>query len=154
MPEAVEKNNKKIYLRNVSENDIDLLFAWANDPLVRANSFSTEPIPYEDHKKWFSNLIKDENRRQYILMEDEEAVGQIRFSINGEEAEIGYSISPAKRGCGYGQILLELAKTRLKEDRPKVTKLTGRVKKGNRASEACFEKCGFAKVSGRFEYNY
>ena len=154
MPEAFEKNNKKIYLRNVSENDIDLLFAWANDPLVRANSFSTEPIPYEDHKKGFSDLINDEDRRQYILMEDDEAAGQIRFNISGEEAEIGYSVSPEKRGCGYGQILLELAKTKLKEDRPEVTKLIGRVKKGNRASEACFEKCGFAKVSGRFDSNY
>lgn len=154
MPELIEKNNKKLYLRDVCKEDIDILFAWANDPVVRANSFNTEQIPYEDHKKWFSKLINDENRRQYFLMEDEEAVGQIRFSIDGKEAEIGYSISPEKRGCGYGQIILELAKTRLKEDRPDVTKLIGRVKEGNHASRTCFKKCGFTEVSGRFEYNY
>ena len=154
MPETIEKNNKNLYLRNVRKDDIDLLFAWAKDPVVRANSFNTEQIPYEDHKKWFSKLINDENQRQYILMEDDEEVGQIRFTISGEEAEIGYSISPEKRGCGYGRIILELAKTRLKEDRPDVLKLIGRVKEGNHASESCFKKCSFSEVSGQFEYNY
>ena len=46
------------YLRKATIEDMDLLFQWANDPVVRKNSFSTAEISYEEHTKWYHNLLK------------------------------------------------------------------------------------------------
>jgi len=36
-----------VFLRKATLSDIDLLYEWANDPVVRENSFSTESISYD-----------------------------------------------------------------------------------------------------------
>ena len=36
------------------ENDCSLIYNLSNDPLVRSNSFNSEPIIYENHVKWFN----------------------------------------------------------------------------------------------------
>ena len=52
------KNN--FYLRDASEADMDLLYKWVNDPVVRQNAFHTEPISYTEHISWFQRILKDE----------------------------------------------------------------------------------------------
>ena len=44
-------------VENTSE-DCNLIYNLSNDPLVRANSFNSEPIIYENHVKWFNKVIK------------------------------------------------------------------------------------------------
>jgi len=46
-------------LREVSDKDCMLIWEWSNNPDVRAVSFSQEPIPYEDHVKWFKSKLND-----------------------------------------------------------------------------------------------
>lgn len=41
--------------------DCSLIYNLSNDPLVRANSFISEPIIYENHVKWFNKVINDSN---------------------------------------------------------------------------------------------
>lgn len=36
------------------ENDCSLIYNLSNDPLVRSNSFNSEPIFYENHVRWFN----------------------------------------------------------------------------------------------------
>ena len=57
------------YLRKATIEDMDLLFQWANDSVVRKNSFSTAEISYEEHMKWYHNLLKREDCMQYIYMD-------------------------------------------------------------------------------------
>ena len=40
------------YLRLAEMEDMDLLFTWANEEMVRKNSFSTRKITYEEHVIW------------------------------------------------------------------------------------------------------
>lgn len=122
---------------------MDLLYRWANDPAVRSNSFQTEPIPYEVHRKWFAGIMAREDVIQFILMEDETPVGQIRLNVEGNDAEIGYSIAPEYRGRGYGRRLLQLAEEKVRSEYPAIHRLTGKVKPGNAASSGAFEKEGF-----------
>ena len=35
----------------VKESDVTLLYEWRNDSLVRKNSFNSDEIKFEDHKK-------------------------------------------------------------------------------------------------------
>ena len=131
----------KFYLRKACEEDMNLLFEWANDPKVRQNAFHTEAIPYEEHQKWFYGLMKDEKRVQYIFMEENKPVGQIRFTIEGDEAVIGYSIASGMRGKGYGrklcELLFEIAKLQ------NIHRIISLITEENTSSKIFHEKIGF-----------
>ena len=78
-------------------------------------------------------------------MQDDEAVGQIRITIHGENAEIGYSICASKRGMGHGKKLLQLACEKVSQDLPEIKKLTAKVKPNNTVSKRALLKTGFEK---------
>ena len=80
------------YLRNATIEDRDLLFEWANDAVVRKNSFSTEKISYEEHVNWYNKILDRDDCVQYIYMDGDCPVGQVRITLKDDEAEIGYSI--------------------------------------------------------------
>ncbi|MCD8039666.1 MAG: UDP-2,4-diacetamido-2,4,6-trideoxy-beta-L-altropyranose hydrolase [Lachnospiraceae bacterium] len=132
--------------RKVRPSDVDLLYEWANDKAVRANSFNTEQIPYESHVKWFAGILDAETVYQYILCEDGIPVGQLRLNTDGENAVISFSVSPERRGEGLGSAMLKMLPEQIRKDKiTGVTKLTGMVKRENAASAAAFEKCGYTR---------
>lgn len=132
-----------IYLREALQSDVDLLYEWANDPNVRQNSFQSEEIPYETHLEWFDCMMGNKDIAQYILMDGEEPVGQIRLIINGSEAEIGYSISSHHRRKGYGRMILRLILEEANLKFPEVQKLVAKVKPENIVSKKLFESEGY-----------
>ena len=142
-----------VFLRKATMNDMDLIYEWANDPLVRANSFKTENILYEDHVKWFNSIMLDDTVVQFVLMEDDMPVGQIRLNIKGSEAEIGYSISDDCRGQGYGNKILDLVSQEVKEKYPYIRKLVAKVKPDNMASRVLFEKKGYKLKYAYYAYD-
>lgn len=143
---------ENLYLRPASYEDEELLLIWANDPEVRMNAFHTEMITKEEHKAWFRGVMEDPDVLQFILMSDEQAVGQARINRSGEYAEIDYSISMKFRGRGYGKAILELIKAEVARLFPEVLFLIGKVKRGNYASEQCFLDSGFSNIYSCFEY--
>ena len=46
-----------IKLRKASTKDCRLIWKWSNDQEVRTESFASDPIPYQDHCKWFESKI-------------------------------------------------------------------------------------------------
>ena len=142
-----------LQLRKATEADIEILFRWANDKAVRENSFDPHTISFDEHIAWFNRMMSDPNKAQYILVMNGEPIGQIQLSINGAEAEAGYSISEAVRGCGYGRELIRLAIKQVKTDYPSVVKLIGKVKPSNVASYYCFLKNGFEETYRQLEYD-
>ena len=140
-----------LYLRKASIEDRELLFKWANDPTVRANSFSTEKISYDEHVLWFDNIMKRSDCIQYILMDNDMPIGQARVSIEGEIAEIGYSICKEKRGMGYGSELLKFVSREIYKNCSNISKIIGRVKPENIASQKAFIKAGYIEKYRTFE---
>lgn len=141
-----------LFLRKVTNEDIDLLFAWTNEASTRLNSFRSAQIDYEEHKEWFKGIINSTEQQQYILMCDSEAVGQVRLLIKDSEAEINYSISEPYRRNGYGKEMIRLVKQKVKDELPYVSKLIARVKPSNVASIYCFEKNQFEEKFQQYEY--
>ncbi len=133
-------------LRLVRESDCDLLGKWANDPQVRANSFSTDLIPLEEHNAWFAARMADPNCLMLIAENyDGAAVGQLRVDWRShQDGEIDVSVAPEFRGAGYGSVLIELGVSNALATRGQ--RLHARVKKSNEASQRAFEKAGFAKL--------
>ncbi len=131
------------YLREAVKGDMDLLFQWANEAETRRNSFSVREISYEEHRQWFLKLLSDDTKRQYIYMDGQIPIGQIRAAVQEEKAEISYSICRERRGQGHGKKMLELLQEQLLADEPQVCVLTAKVKAGNAASEKVFLKAGY-----------
>lgn len=132
-----------VYLRAAESTDLDLLFRWVNEPLVRKNSFSTGTISYEEHRKWYKKILGDANCRQYIYMDDACPVGQARIVCKEDVVEVNYSICVQKRSKGYGKKLLELISRQAWIDFPQAKKLIGRVKSENAASQKAFIDAGY-----------
>jgi UDP-2,4-diacetamido-2,4,6-trideoxy-beta-L-altropyranose hydrolase len=134
-------------LRSVRQKDCRLLWEWANDPAVRAASFSSEFIPWEDHEKWFRTKLSDPSCHYYILLSEEGIpVGQVRFDTSGDEAEGNVSIAPDLRGRGYGALGIQIASERLFRETA-VTRIYAHIKPNNNASIQAFTEAGY-KTTG------
>lgn len=139
------------YLRQADEEDMDLIFQWANEPVVRKNSFTIDMITYEEHKEWYKNLLLNRNSKQYIYVDKNQVIGQIRVVADGEQAEISYSVCMEKRCMGYGKVMLELLYKQVKQDFPWVKKLIARVKPDNIASKKVLMDIGYIEKYQVFE---
>ena len=143
-------------LRQVTEADVELLFRWANDRVVRQNAFTVDPIPYENHVIWFAKMLANPSVKNYVLYETVEniAVGQIRFSVDEGKALIGYSLDENWRGKGLGSKLILMGEEKLLQDLADVQVFKAQVKYENTASARVFEKCGYEKeeLSEYLEY--
>jgi spore coat polysaccharide biosynthesis protein SpsF len=139
-----------------NEEDCRLLYNWRNDAEVRKNSFHQDEIAYKDHEKWFHAVLKDPNRRIYIMMARDIMrsfpVGVIRADVDGDEAELSYSIDRDQRSKGYGTEIVNLASEEIPFDYPDVKKLTAKVKTDNTYSQTIFVRNGFFPAKRLPEY--
>ena len=69
-------------IREATIEDSQLYFDWVNNIDVRRNSINSDFIDIEDHLKWFSNAIKNDQIHMYVLEINSKEVGQVRFNIN------------------------------------------------------------------------
>jgi spore coat polysaccharide biosynthesis predicted glycosyltransferase SpsG/RimJ/RimL family protein N-acetyltransferase len=131
-------------LRQASEEDCRELWLWANDPVVRAQSFSPDPISWEAHCQWFFARVRNPLCRTYLAAEPSgELVGQIRFDRTSGTAEIGVSVAAHARGQGWGAALIEAGVRRVLQDDRQVCFIVARVKVENSVSARSFESAGF-----------
>jgi RimJ/RimL family protein N-acetyltransferase len=140
-------NGERLRLRQVREDDCRLLWEWANDKEVRASAFSSDPIPWEEHVRWFIRKLHEPTCFIFIAVDNEDTpLGQVRFDVDKDgEAEIDVSIDRDKRGLGYGALLISKA---VKE----VIRVThiravhAFIKPNNEASMRAFERAGFKRL--------
>ncbi|MBX0331665.1 UDP-2,4-diacetamido-2,4,6-trideoxy-beta-L-altropyranose hydrolase [Pontibacter sp. HSC-14F20] len=131
-------------LRLAKPADLHLLFDWANDPEVRRHSFNSEPIPLENHIRWFQAKLDNPDTILYLAEADGTPAAHIRFDINSSTAKISYLIAADFRGNGLGHTVLLKGIQQLLEDRPDVQLVEGLVQQDHKASVRSFEKAGFA----------
>jgi len=134
---------KQLGLRLAEKKDCRLLWKWRNEESVRKFAFKTRFIPYEEHKKWFDEKLKNPNTQILILLNGGKEVGQIRFDVDAKRvAEIDISIDKDERGKGYGTKGLQIVcKYGFKNF--KIEKIISHIKKNNEVSLTTFIKVGF-----------
>ena len=136
-------------LRPVEQRDCRLLWEWANEPGVRAASFSQHPIPWEDHQAWFAGKMKDRNSL-ILIGEDERgaAIGQFRADTSSgkeKEAYIDVSLAPEARGAGCGSLLIDSGVRQVFASTT-AQSLHAFIRPENRASLRAFERAGFTRL--------
>ena len=150
-----EDRMRGLHLRPADAQDCRFLYELRNDPLVRASSFHTEEIPYEQHQKWYEQKRKNENCRIYILEDAGAPVGQVRADRDerGESAEISYAIAEWARGNGYASWMLAAAEEQLSE-KGFCRELLAEVKNDNIASQKVFQKLGYEEQREDYGFSY
>lgn len=143
--------NNDFILRDVKKSDAKLLFDWANDPMMRSNSFTKETIYWADHLKWFDEKLKNPNTRIFIAESKGLPIGQIRYDKKNTYAVIDFSIDKEYRGHGYGSKLLIKSLQRIFDQWPALTYIEGEVKENNVASAKAFIRAGFSE---KFKADY
>lgn len=133
-----------LWLRDVEEDDSELLWRWASEPAIRAASFSSGAISWEEHSEWFTRKLRDRNCFIFIAMDHKSLpVGQTRFDLlNPHEAEIAVSMSADNRGAGLGSLLIDLGFQKLMSI-TSVQTVHAYIKPENKASLGAFTKANF-----------
>jgi RimJ/RimL family protein N-acetyltransferase len=140
-----------ISLRPARSADEALLLRWANDPQVRANSFSPVPINPADHHHWFQQGLENPNRLLLIATATDGClIGQIRFdrelaSAEGgaSEATVDLSLDRCARGHGLAAELVRLGLQAMEQRWGQTTDAVADALSSNTASNVCFARAGF-----------
>jgi UDP-2,4-diacetamido-2,4,6-trideoxy-beta-L-altropyranose hydrolase len=144
---SVLRGGGSLWLRRARAEDSRLLWEWANDPEVRAASFSSDPIPWETHVAWFAKKCGTGDSLIFIA-EDEEATpcGQFRFDARGDsEWEVDVSVAKAMRGRRLGRELI-LSGVRAMRREGQLARIHAFVKLANLASVGAFENANFRRA--------
>ena len=140
----LQKNG--IDLRPIREDDCELLWGWANDPDVRAASFSSEIITWEQHVRWFKSRMGDQHCLIYLAMTSEGMpIGQARFDRMGDEIQISVSVTKEFRDRGYGSRIIELASQRA-FDVADINQIDSYIRIENEASKRAFMNAGYEEM--------
>jgi RimJ/RimL family protein N-acetyltransferase len=144
----------QLKFRKALESDLDLYFKWANDPLVRVQSYNSDIVSFENHVQWFTKNFKNPDFYFYLFQNDQDAnVGQVRIQKNGaNDAIIGLSIDASFRGLGLGSELLIMATNDFLSSNPQFV-IHAYIKQHNISSKTIFEKSGF-QLDGTIDYNH
>ena len=103
-------SEEALRLRAASQEDVLLLWQWANDPVTRRNSLVPEPISWAVHEAWYAEKIASPDTRFWILECRHVPVGQIRYDrTDADTAQINFSVAPAYRGRSFDTQLLRLS---------------------------------------------
>jgi RimJ/RimL family protein N-acetyltransferase len=134
-----------LHVRRVIHDDIELLFRWANDNLVRANSFRQHQISRQEHEAWFAARLGDTGGAMWLLESDGVPVGQVRYETEGEDAVVDVSVRAESRGRGYATDLLQLMAVQACGQLG-VRRLVAHIFVDNLASIRTFHRAGFYEV--------
>ncbi|HYE43357.1 MAG TPA: GNAT family N-acetyltransferase [Caulobacteraceae bacterium] len=138
-----------IRLRPAGHEDARPVWIWRNDPVARAASHQTLPIPWDMHELWWKSSL---GRADRILLIGEDAqgaaVGMVRFDVfNRSRWLVGIHVAPERRGQGWGRALLAAGLERM-ATRHGATRFAAEIKEDNAASRRLFVSCGFGRAEG------
>lgn len=133
----------RLFVRRAVSDDMMKVLQLSNEEAVRRSSFRSGVIDIETHQQWFSKKLLDPECLFFVAEIDGCLVGQIRFEIKGDNADISISMSSAFRGFGLGDVFMERTFNELRKKFPHVVRVTAYVRNDNQNSNRFFQKAGF-----------
>jgi RimJ/RimL family protein N-acetyltransferase len=141
----------QVELRQIVEQDLELLRQWRNDPSVAQFMLSQQHISEEQQRLWFKHICQDQSQAHYLVLYKSEPIGSanIRCYFEGEDLAKASTIEPgiyiAKEQ--YRNNLLAFAPTLVLNDycfeHLKVERLKAVVKADNQAALSYNKKLGY-----------
>ena len=134
-------SESEIKVRKAVGSDCFEYFNWASDPTVRSQSLNTAGLVWESHKKWYEQKLTSQKAELFVLSVGELPIGQVRFDINDESADISYSLDSLVRGRGWAALCVEKSINAFRSR--SAVPLRALVKSDNLASRAVFKRLNF-----------
>lgn len=134
---------EELTFRMANVNDVLLYFNWANDEMVRKNSYEQKTITLNEHTQWFNRKIQEGICAFYLFVMNGEFAGQVRIDKGKEETIIGISIDKNFRGQNLSARMLNMACNDYLQ-KHKGAHIIAYIKESNTASLKGFEQAGFA----------
>ncbi len=133
----------KLYLRPSNIDDCSLIYDIITDPLVIQATFKQKSILWDEHKKWYFESISNPKRLMYVIEDyNKNIIGQLRFDIEADKAEVSIVLNKQSRGQGYGAKALYLGCIEV-NNKTGIKEYYAYIKNGNRQSLKTFRKAGF-----------
>ena len=140
-----------IQVRLATAVDSATLLAWRNNPAIRRFSHDPGLIDPVVHAAWLARTLDDPQRELLVFERNDEALGVVRFDIDGEHARVSIYLAPTQLGKGQGAAVLHAAEQWLLGRRADFDRFTAEVLDDNRASHQLFLDCGYARSAARYE---
>ena len=136
-------------LRPATYADRRTLYQLATDPTMRLARGTDRIFTWAEHCQWVKKVLGAPNVHLFIAEDGNKIVGEIRFDVDGEQAEVGLVVNKRGRGQGYGtEMITEGMKLVPCE------KYTARIDPDNVASRKCFRRAGFSRVGGEYSIHW
>jgi UDP-2,4-diacetamido-2,4,6-trideoxy-beta-L-altropyranose hydrolase len=134
-------SESEIKIRKAVASDCFEYFNWASDPTVRSQSLNNAGLVWESHKKWYEQKLTSQKAELFVLSVGELPIGQVRFDISNESADISYSLDSLVRGRGWAALCVEKSINAFRSR--SAVPLRALVKSDNLASRAVFKRLNF-----------
>lgn len=93
-------------LRSVKAEDSEKIYKWRNSPEVAKYMYTDYHITEEEHNRWFEAMLKDQNRKYWIIVYENEEVGIVNVTDIDKENKrccyASYIVGENLRGKGIG----------------------------------------------------
>lgn len=145
---SIMTKRDEMYLRNANEGDLKDVFELSNKDYVRQYSINKNKILWEDHVKWFNNVLKDKNIVFYVVTDENNSfLGQIRYKLEKDNAIVSISLSDNLRGKGLSKMILNQSIEKLLKENSNIDKILAYVSESNTASMKIFKGLKFKVIS-------
>ena len=135
----------QISLRQATEDDSLLIWAWRNDISSRENSIQMQPVSWMEHSCWYDLAVRDPKKLIFIASDAGDDCGVIRFDQDdGTKSVVSVIVAPDRRGKGFGTALIEKACSLIAKILPG-NEVRANIKSSNTVSRHAFESCGFVR---------
>src|SRR5262245_10571842 len=102
--------NTHLTLRRATIEDAEMVFAWRNLPAIIALGTTRRAVEREEHYTWFQLTIEGNSRLLFVVLLNEEPVGQVRFDrLRDHSYEVSIYLLPQYTGRGLGVLALKYA---------------------------------------------
>ncbi len=140
---AVAPLHSGIALRPARIEDMEQLFEWRNLPENIATATSGRPVLWVEHQRWFSESLRGDEHQIFIIFENENPLGQLRFDrVALFERVVSIYLIPRHTGRGLGVVAIRLGCTEIWRTDP-LTKFTAWIRADNERSLRAFIRAGF-----------
>ena len=150
----MEKNLMKLI--DVTEEHIELIYNWRNQPNIRSVMYDSKPINWDKHVAWFNSILKNDMKYVKIFIYDQVPYGVGNFSLKDKKndmGEWGFYIGEQNAPKGMGTALAYKMLEYIFEDL-NIRKLCAEVLDYNENSIKFHEKVGFQKEGILREHIY
>jgi len=144
---ANRMTGKDIHFRAATVEDAETIYAWRNNPAVRAVSHTQAPIEYETHRSWLQETIVNVDRCLLIAEDDQEPIGVVRFDRRGQDAVMSVYLAPDQIGRGRGSSVIRQGCAAIAERWPALVSVNAEIQEDNVQSLHSFAAAGFKPYS-------